>query len=33
MTDNRVGAANEESNIAKQGNSEGDKVSLIFMDN
>jgi len=28
MTDNRVGAANEESNIAKQGNSEGDKKNL-----
>ena len=33
MTDNRVGVANEESNIAKQGNSEGDKVSLDFIDN
>lgn len=27
MTENRVGAANEESNIATKGNSDGDKVN------
>ena len=30
MTDNRIGAVNEESNITNQGNSDGDKV-LLFL--
>ena len=28
MTDNRIGAVNEESNITNQGNSDGDKVIM-----
>ena len=31
MTDNRVGAVNEESNITNKGNSDGDKVITDFV--